>query len=375
MLKIGVIGAGTMGHGIAELFAIKGHAVCLIDVNQRILDGARNRILDSLKRLRSKDVLREDPGKVMDNLEFSTRYEVLSQADLVIEAVPEELELKRSVFQKLEAIVGDETILASNTSSIPISQIARDLRRKERVVGLHFFNPPILMKLVEVVPTPYTGERAILFISSLAEELGKIFLFLRKEVPGLASNRIFLRLVQEACREVEEGEATVEQIDSAARTKLGLPMGPFELADYVGLDVVISIWRVVTSSGSPDVPCSTFKEKLKRGELGVKSGKGFYVYPEPGLFVKPKVQGESPIQPEKLIALAANEASWIVSNGVLSLNEVETLTKFGLNFPKGIFEMVREIGPSKVLNTLLSLSKRGLRAYSPDPLLVQMYDT
>ncbi|MEM0362309.1 MAG: 3-hydroxyacyl-CoA dehydrogenase NAD-binding domain-containing protein [Sulfolobaceae archaeon] len=371
--KIGVVGAGTMGHGIAEVAAIAGFKVSVVDISWDFLNRAKERINDSLNRLFEKGSIKEKPYEVMSRIEFSTSYEVMKDADFVIEAVPENIELKRKVFQILDDITPKQSILASNTSSIPISTIAEVTKRPEKVIGMHFFNPPPIMKLVEIVPSKYTSEDVINKTIDLAKVMNKIPVRLKIEVPGFVSNRIFLRLMQEACREVEDKEATIEEVDSAARNKLKLPMGIFELSDYVGLDVAVDLWKVIVESGTAeDVKCTLFKKKVENKELGVKTGKGFYQYPSPGKYKKVELPAESKVDPARLISLAVNEGAWLIKNGIVSAKDIDTVMIYGFNFPKGLMEMADEFGIDTIYNHLIDIYSKGYKAYKPNALIEEL---
>ena len=369
--KIAVIGAGTMGHGIAEVAALSGFEVALIDISWDFLNRAKERIMDSLNKLAEKKQI-NDPNEVMQRIKFDISYEVAKDADFAIEAVPEKLELKREVFRKLDSITPPHAILATNTSSIPISDIAEATNRKDKVVGMHFFNPPVIMKLVEVIPSKYTSKETVEITVELAKKMNKIPVSLKYEIPGFVSNRIFIRLLQEACREVESKEASIEEVDSTARNKLKLPMGLFELADYVGLDVVVDIWNVLTLRGTSDVKCSLFKSKVEQKNLGVKSGKGFYEYPAPGKYAKVKLPESSNVDPARLISLAVNEASWMIENGIVSAKDVDTVMIYGFNFPKGLLEIADELGLDKILKHLEDIYSKGYEAYRPTELLKKL---
>ncbi|MEL9970153.1 MAG: 3-hydroxyacyl-CoA dehydrogenase NAD-binding domain-containing protein [Metallosphaera sp.] len=371
-MQIAVVGSGTMGHGIAEVAAISGMEVKLIDVSWDILNRAKERMTDSLKRLYERGVIKDSPDSIMSLIEMSVSYDVAKSVDFAIEAVPEILDLKRKVFNELDKVVPKESILATNTSSIPISDVAEATSRKQKVIGMHFFNPPPLMKLVEVIPSKYTSEETVDFTVDLSKKMGKTPVRLRVEVPGFVSNRIFLRLLQEACREVEAGEATIEEVDSTARNKLNLPMGIFELADYVGLDVVVDLWKVIVERGASDVKCSSFKRKVEAKELGVKTGKGFYTYPSPGKYSKVKLPQESRLKPERLISLAVNEGAWLIENDIVNAHEIDTVMKLGFNFPKGIMEMADSLGLENIVNNLKGIYNLGYKAYEPNPILLNM---
>ncbi|MFP3205545.1 MAG: 3-hydroxyacyl-CoA dehydrogenase NAD-binding domain-containing protein [Metallosphaera yellowstonensis] len=371
-MRIAVVGSGTMGHGIAEVAAISGMEVKLIDVSWDILSRARERMTESLRRLHERGAIRESPEQVMARVEMSISYDVAKDVDFAVEAVPEVLELKRKVFQELDRVTPKGTILATNTSSIPISDIAEITGRRERVIGMHFFNPPPLMKLVEVIPSKYTDEGVVQFTVDLAKRMGKVPVRLRVEVPGFVSNRIFLRLLQESCREVESGEATIQGVDYTARNVMKLPMGMFELADYVGLDVIVDLWKVITERGAEDVPCRMFRERVERKELGVKSGKGFYSYPSPGKYVKVSLGEERGVDPARLISLAVNEGAQLIQNRIVSAQEIDVVMKLGFNFPKGLMEMADELGLDRVVEHLKEINSKGFKAYSPNSLLLEM---
>ena len=370
--KIVVVGAGTMGHGIAEVAAISGFKVGVIDVSWDFLNRAKERITDSLNKMYEKKQIKEKPEDILSRIEFNVSYDIARDADFAIEAVPENLELKRKVFKTLDEVTPKHAVLATNTSSIPISDIAEATNRKEKVIGMHFFNPPVIMKLVEVIPSKYTSEDVVKLTIDLANKMNKIPVRLKYEIPGFVSNRIFIRLLQEACREVENGEGTIEEVDSAARNKLKLPMGLFELADYVGLDVVVDIWNVLVTRGTTDVKCGMFKNKVNEKNLGVKSGKGFYTYPSPGKYVKVQLPAESKIDPAKIISLAVNEASWMIENQIVSAKDVDTVMIYGFNFPKGLLEIADELGLDIIYNYLKEIYSKGYEAYKPTSLLEKM---
>ncbi len=369
--KITVVGAGTMGHGIAEVAALSGYEVYLIDVAWDFLNRARERIADSLNKLYEKKTI-SDPQAVLNRITFTTDYSVSKDSDFAIEAVPEKIEIKRNVFKSLDENLPRHAIIATNTSSIPITDLAETTYRKEKVVGMHFFNPPVIMKLVEVIPGKYTSTETLEITVDLAKKMGKVPVKLNKEVPGFIGNRILLRMAQEACREVESGEATIEEVDATARNVLKLPMGIFELSDYIGLDVMYDLWTVIVSRGTSDVPCKLFKQKVDAKELGVKSGKGFYSYPAPGKYAKPQLPQTSRVDPARLMSLAINEMTWLIENGVTDAKGVDDVMIYGYNFPKGITQMAKELGYDKILANLEDIYKKGYEAYKPTELLKEL---
>jgi 3-hydroxybutyryl-CoA dehydrogenase len=369
--KIVVIGAGTMGHGIAEVAALSGYQVYLIDVAWDFLNKAKEKIQESLNKLAEKGAIK-NPQEVLNRITLSVDYSVARDADFAIEAVPEKFEIKKKVLESLDSVLPPHAIMATNTSSIPITDLAEVTKRREKFIGMHFFNPPVLMKLVEVIPGKYTSEETINVTVELATRMGKVPVRLSKDIPGFVGNRILLRLAQEACREVESGEATIEEVDAAARNLLKLPMGVFELSDYIGLDVMYDLWTVIVSRGTTDVPCKMYKARVDAKELGVKSGKGFYSYPAPGKFVKPQVPNTTKVDPARLISLAVNEATWFIENGIVDAKGVDDVMIYGYNFPKGLTKMAEELGVKRIYDHLMDIYKKGYEAYKPTKLLEEI---
>ncbi|BBG25435.1 3-hydroxyacyl-CoA dehydrogenase [Sulfuracidifex tepidarius] len=371
--RIGVVGAGTMGHGIAEVAAMKGLEVSIVDISWDFLNRAKEKMTDSLQKIFSRGGIKKSPEEVMSRVTFSTSYEVFKDKDLILEAVPENVDLKRKVFSSIKENAPSHAILATNTSSIPISLIAEGIGNSDRVIGMHFFNPPVIMKLVEVIPSKYTKPEVIDETVELAKFLDKVPVRLKEEIPGFVGNRIYLRMMQEGCREVEAKESTMEEVDSALRYKVGLPMGIFELADYVGLDVSLDLWNVIVNSGSADdVPCSMYKEKVSSKELGVKSGKGFYSYPSPGKYKKPDLPQESKVEPARVMSLAVNEGAYLIQRGIVNAEDVDNVMIYGYNFPKGLMRIADEIGIDEIVKNLQDINSKGYKAYQPVHLLEEM---
>ncbi len=384
--RIAVVGAGTMGHGIAEVAAIAGYEVLLGDINEDILRKALERIRWSLGKLYEKGQVRETPDTVMSRIktvitvdekgEFTREFaEALRDVDFVIEAIPEKLELKQKLFKFLDEHTPPHTILATNTSSLPITEIAAATNRPEKVIGMHFFNPPPLMPLVEVIRGEKTSDETVRVTVELAKKFGKQPVVVNKDVPGFIVNRILARILNEACWTVARGEADIVAVDSALRYKLGFPMGAFELADYSGIDVFYYVFNAMVERGFKIHGCPLFKEKFDKNELGVKTGKGFYTYPEPGKYSRPSIPREAgeKLDPLKIIAPGINEAAYLVREGIASKEDIDKATKLGLGYPKGILEYADEYGIDEVVKALEELKeKTGWEEYEPDPLLRQM---
>ena len=282
MKKIAVIGAGTMGNGIAHTFAQKNYQVTLIDVSEQSLEKALSTISKNLDRMVSKDKISEsEKSQTLANIQTSTEInkDVLSGTDLVVEAATENLEIKLQIFENLDSLCPDKTILASNTSSILISTIAGATNRADKVIGMHFMNPVPIMKLVEVIKSKETSSQVVSTIMELSKNLGKVPVEVN-DAPGFVANRILMPMINEAIHTLNEDISSVEGIDTVMILGMSHPMGPLFLADFIGLDVCLSILNVLYE-GFNDVkykPCSLLEELVKNGKLGVKSGEGFYDY-------------------------------------------------------------------------------------------------
>jgi len=277
---VGVLGAGTMGNGIAHVFARAGYQVILRDVEQRLLDRAMETIGKNLDREIKKGKLAE-AGKpaVLGRLHPVTNMEAIAEADFVVEAVPEKIEIKRAVLMDVDAILRPEVILASNTSSISMTALAALTKRPDRFVGMHFMNPVPVMVLVEVIRALQTSDATFETAMKLAEKLEKKPVAVN-DAPGFVSNRVLMPLINEAAYCVMEGVATVEAVDAVMKTGMNHPMGPLELADFIGLDVCVDIMHVLLEGlGDPKYrACPLLKKYVAAGWLGRKSRRGFYSY-------------------------------------------------------------------------------------------------
>jgi len=381
--RILVVGAGVMGHGIAQVAAMAGYQVRMIDIKQEFLDRAMERIKASLEKLHSKGKLKEPPEEVLKRIEpmvanpedEKSYAEAAKDIDFMIEAVPEILELKRSVFSTIDKYAPKHAILSSNTSSIPITEIAKSTNRPDKVVGMHFFNPPVILKLVEVVKGAETSEETVQITVDLAKSMGKTPIVVKKDVPGFIVNRIMARFLNEGCWLVEKGIYTIEQVDAALRFKLNFPMGVFELADYVGLDVLVHLMEAMKERGMNLTICPKFRELMEQKKLGVKSGEGFYKYPAPGKFVKPAVKASvaDGVDYVSIVDTAVNEGAWLVENEVANVDDVDTATVLGLNLPMGILRLGDSLGLDNVLSSIKEKSERfGFEDYRPTKLLETM---
>jgi 3-hydroxybutyryl-CoA dehydrogenase len=278
---IGVVGAGTMGSGIAHVFARSGFKVLLCDVEQRFLDRALTSIRTNLGREAAKGKLAEaDIELALARITAIADRERLSAADFVVEAASERFELKSEIFRALDRIVPEGAILATNTSSISITKLGAQTRRPEDVIGMHFFNPVPVMALVEIVRGLATSDATFAAVDALAQKLGKTPVEVN-DAPGFVSNRVLMPLINEAAFAVMEGVATAEAVDQVFKLGMAHPMGPLTLADFIGLDVCVDIMRVLLDGyGDPKYrPCPLLVRMVDAGWLGKKSGRGFYCYP------------------------------------------------------------------------------------------------
>lgn len=278
--RVFVIGGGTMGGGIAQVCAQSGLAVTLCDISQDIVDKALKSIRWSVSKLAEKGKIHEGVDKVMARVEGTTSYDRVSESDLIIEAVFEKIEVKHAVLRKVEPLARDTAILASNTSAIPIGQVAAATRRPENFVGLHFFNPVPMMSAVEVIRGISTSKEAVLQASAFVRLLGKEPILVNRDIAGFILNRINMLANLEAMRLVEQGVATPEDIDKGMRLAFGRKMGPFETSDLVGLDVQLMAYTNVfeEEKDARFHPPSILRQKVLAGHLGRKAGKGWYAY-------------------------------------------------------------------------------------------------
>ena len=283
MKKIAVIGAGTMGNGIAHVFAQNGFEVNLIDISQNALDNALNTITKNLMRLLSKEKISEDiKESTLKNINtFTAIKDGVQGVDLVVEAATENLDLKLKIFKTIAEATEDHVILASNTSSISITKIAAVTGRADKVIGMHFMNPVPIMKLVEIIRGYSTSDETTATIMAVSKQLKKIPLEVN-DYPGFVANRILMPMLNEAIETLYNGVAGVYEIDNVMKLGMGHPMGPLELADFIGLDVCLSILNVMYAGfkNPKYAPCPLLVNMVEAGKLGKKSGEGFYDYSE-----------------------------------------------------------------------------------------------
>lgn len=371
--KITVLGSGIMGHGIAQVSAMNGYNVVLRDIEERFLDSAMNKIRWSLDKLVEKNKINKQEsdkihGRIKPIVELK---EALNDTDLLIEAVPEDLKLKKKVYSEVDQFAQENTIYASNTSTLPISEISQLTSRPDRFIGLHFFNPPQLMKLVEVIPGASTAESIVDLGINFVKSLSKVPILCNKDVPGFIVNRIFIPLVHEAAYCLDNDSKSMTQIDSAVKFKMYLPMGIFELADYTGLDVIHRATIEMYSRDKKVVnPHPKIEQLFSSGKYGKKSGDGFYSYGDKNYERVPLSEEEAKqYDPIRILSVAINNAAWLISNGVCTREDVELALKLGMGLKKELFEIGKESGFEKIINTLNQLVGTNGSFYTPDPYL------
>lgn len=377
-MKIGIIGAGAMGSGIAQIASQACHNVVLTDLNQDVLNSSEAKQAKIMTRLVEKGrITQDDSTAIQGRIHRSTDLKDQSDCSLVIEAVVENMDVKKAVFNELESIVSDDAIIASNTSSLSITSIAKNCRISDRVVGLHFFNPAPLMPLVEIIPALQTKEVITDKLLNLMRDWGKSPV-LAKDTPGFIVNRVARPFYSESLRILEEGLADVDTIDSAMREK-GFRMGPFELMDLIGHDVNYAVTESVFKSFYYDPrykPSLTQLKLVEANWLGKKSGRGFYKYTDDGSRTFYSIDSDKDIQysiAERVIAMLINDAADAVFWDIASVEDIDTAMTKGVNYPKGLLKWADEWGASKVINIIDSLSQHyGDARYRVSPILREM---
>ena len=348
---ITVLGAGNMGHGIAEVAAIAGYDVRLRDVEDDLVRAGYENIEWSLNKLAEKDRLDADPETVLDRISpLVDLSAALEDTDVVIEAVPEVMDIKIDVYEEVAEHAPDRAIFATNTSSLSITDLSEVTDRPEQFCGMHFFNPPVRMQLVEVITGAHTSDDTIEAIEALAEAFGKTPVRVRKDSPGFIVNRVLTPLLNEACWAVHEGDADIATVDSTSKYDIGLPMGALELADQVGNDVAHHVLEYVNSElGQAYEPCPLLTDKVEAEQFGEKTGEGWYDHDE-GVAI-PTDAGDPAIE-RRLLAVLANETARLIDNDVAPIEAIDEAMMLGAGFPEGPGKLADEAGVTTLVETL-----------------------
>lgn len=353
-MVIGIVGAGAMGAGIAQVAAMAGNEVRLFDTSSEAKNNALLKITESINKFVAKGQVSPEEGvAITGRIYLCEKLETFADCDMMIEAIIEDLSIKKTLFINLESVVSTDCILATNTSSLSVTSIASSLNQPDRCIGIHFFNPPVLMKLVEVVPAIQTNGDITNQVKKMIESWGKIVV-LAKDTPGFIVNKVARPFYSEAIRVLEEGIANVVTIDQAM-TENGFKMGPFTLMDFIGHDVNYRVTESVWKSFFYDSkyrPSFTQLRLLEAGYLGKKSGKGFYDYTIENT-IKP-VEDTSLKNSVflRIISMLINEAADTVWQQICSKDDVELAMKLGVNYPKGLLEWGSELGYQKIVDHL-----------------------
>jgi 3-hydroxybutyryl-CoA dehydrogenase len=382
--RVGIVGAGTMGAGIAQIAALGGYETRLHDPVRAARDAGIERLRASLAKGVAKGLWSEgEADTASGRVGAAQSLDELGECDLVIEAAPEDLELKRKLYVTLAEACGPKTILASNTSSLPVTEIAAEVPRRERVVGMHFFNPPALMKLVEVVATADSSEDALAATTEVGRRMGRTPIR-AKDSPGFIANRLARPFTLESLRMLAEGVADAPTIDRICRLGGGFRMGPFELIDLIGLDVNLSVARsFYRQGGEPERwrPSPIQEHLVGEGRLGRKSGRGFYEYgdgnhrgPDADIGVAAptldpvelaKIDPAAEAVLSRLFAQIANEAAFALEEKIGSPADMDTAMRLGFNWPRGPLELTDLIGGQRAVELLNRLRTQRGDAYLP----------
>ena len=375
-LLVSVIGAGAMGSGIAQVAASNDSEVTIVDSSPQALENSQSKLKSILNRLVEKrKINKEESQHIISNINWSSEMNEISNSNLVIEAIVENMEIKQILFSQMESLVSDDCILATNTSSLSVAGIASVCNNPSRIMGIHFFNPAPLMKLVEVIPTNETDGDLLKKVKSILEGWGKTVVT-AKDTPGFIVNRVARPFYGEALKIYEEGIADFATVDWAMKKFGGFRMGPFELMDYIGNDVNYSATKAVYDGTNHDPrykPSATQKKLMDEGLLGRKSGKGYFDYSENAVNPEPQKNEELGRKIfKRILAMLINAAVDALNESIATRDDIDTAMKTGVNYPKGLLKWADEIGLNSQVAQLKELhSKFEDDRYIANPLLIK----
>jgi enoyl-CoA hydratase/3-hydroxyacyl-CoA dehydrogenase len=373
---VAVLGSGLMGHGIAQTFAQAGYKTTMIDIKEEYVQAGLEKIKWSLGKLLEKtritQVVHDD---ALANLSTTTdRAAGVKDADLVIEAIPEIMDLKQKVFAELEKETPAHAILATNTSSLPISEIAEATEHPEKVVGMHFFSPVVRMDVVEIIKGNKTTDAVAQLIFDLTQKIGKAPVMCNKDIPGFIANGVMMFPLNFVGQLIDQDKFKIEEIDSALHFNIGMRMAVFGLIDFVGIDVTYNILKFMATRIEGMTLAKCLEDRVQRGDLGVKTGKGFYEYPTGRWAVppswSPSLAGK--FDPQFVTSVAINRAAALVDDDVASPADIDKTLKLGFNLPLGMLEIADSLGIDTVVEKLEHIAKEYDQFYAPHPLLQKM---
>ena len=374
--NISILGSGIMGHGIAQISAMAGYKVILRDVEKQFLDRAMEKVKWSLQKLAEKNKITKDQiEEYYNNIKpVIDLNDAVKEADLIIEAVPEDYNIKRNLYKELDQIADNNVIYASNTSTLPITELSKLTKNPSKFIGVHFFNPPQIMKLVEIIPGSDTDNLITNKIIDFVKKLGKTPILCKKDVVGFIVNRIFIPIVHEATYCLERDNVSMTILDSAVKYKLDFPMGIFELADYTGIDVIYKATHEMAIRDKKVIfPNPKIKELYDSRNLGQKTGKGFYEYKGES-YERINLSEEKALRydPISILGVATNNASWLITNQVCNIEDLENALNLGMGLKTDLFKLTEKFGYQKVIDHLKKLEENFGEFYHPDNYLLSL---
>lgn len=368
-----VLGAGSMGHGIAEVIALAGYDVHLRDIEEEYVQKGYDQIAWSIEKLVDGDSLTDEEGDATLNRikTYVSLPDALTSVDVVVEVVPEKMALKKQVYDEVEEHAPEDAIFMTNTSTLSITELSEATDRPKQFCGTHFFNPPVRMPLVEVIRGDHTGEETLDFAEAFVESIDKTPIRVRKDTPGFIVNRVLVPILNEAAWIVHENDTTIAEVDSTAIEQLGLPMGCFELSDQIGIDVAVDVLDYMYETlGEGYAPCPLLQKKVDAHAFGKKTGQGFYDWENDSVNIPSDAWRED--VETRLVGVGINEVSKLVADDVAAPYEINEALKLGAGFPEGPTVMAASIGYDEIHETLETLhGESGAERYEPTALLAE----